>query len=111
MRFDLPESIEAMREGRKTQTRRRSTYWLKKQPGSRITIVHKGKLLGWATVIRAYRQRVVDMTPTEVRAEGYKAWIDFNHALWELYPDDQPGLPFLEMTAIEFGDIKWKETP
>ena len=107
MRFDLPESIEAMRAGRKTQTRRRSTYWLKKQRGSRITIVHKGKLLGWATVYGTRRQRVVDMSPDEVRAEGYTTWIDFNHALYTLYPDEA-SQPFREMTVIEFGDIKWR---
>ncbi len=48
MRFDLAESIQAMREGRKTQTRRRSPYWLKKRPGSRISIVHQGQYLGTA---------------------------------------------------------------
>jgi hypothetical protein len=108
MRFDLPESIEAIRKGYKKQTRRRSTYWLKKRPGSRITIVHQGKLLGWATVRRTWRQRPIDMPQEDAWAEGYRNLGEFFVALEHLYPDEYLTLVNQEMTVIEFGDIKWR---
>lgn len=110
MRFDLPESIEAMREGRKTQTRRRPTYWLKKQPGSRITIIHNGKLLGWATVLSVRQQNLEDMRESEAQAEGYDCRACFFEALYRLYPDWDSWADICceSMVVIEFGDIKWR---
>ena len=101
MRFDLPESITAMREGRKTQTRRRSSYWLQKKPGSRITIVHQGQYLGHATIVGAWVERLKD---ADYEAEGYPTWQHFWHAWWSMYPDaeDLDGV-----TAIEFKDVTW----
>ena len=109
MRFDLPESIEAMRAGRKTQTRRQSTYWVEKRPGSRITIVYKGKLLGWATIVDRYQQRLYRMTDNEVMAEGYTDLDAFLKAWASLYPPrDWKKMLNTLVTVVEFGDIKWR---
>lgn len=105
MRFDLIESIEALRAGRKTQTRRRSAYWLKKQPGDRITIAHKGEYLGYATVVRTWRQTLGEMFPSEACVEGYTGVADFLMAWVGMYPD---ATAQDEVTAIEFKDIRWK---
>jgi hypothetical protein len=105
MRFDLPESIAAMRTGRKKQTRRRSPYWLNKKPGDRITIVHKGEYLGHATVVRAWEHRLGQMREPAAQAEGYKNLMGFLIAWADLYSHVR-----LSETvyAIEFKDIRWK---
>jgi len=108
MRFDLSESIEAMRQGQKTQTRRRSDYWFKRL-GKRITIVHLGQLLGWATVRRVWRQELATMTHEEARAEGYETITDFRTALRQLYGPEADD--YTHLVAIEFGDIEWLEVP
>ena len=106
MRFDLPESITAMRAGTKTQTRRRSAYWLKKKPGDRITVVHQGETLGWARVFRVWQQRLVDMTEYAAIREGYASRADFLAAWQKLY-----GEPDLDevVVAISFYDVHWRE--
>jgi len=110
MRFDLPESIEAMRAGRKTQTRRRSTYWLGKCVGSRITIAHRGQLVGWATVHDTYQQRLYRMTDNEAMAEGYADLDAFLKAWASLYPPRnwQKMLDTI-VTVVEFGNIRWRK--
>ena len=107
MRFDLPESIAAMRSGRKTQTRRRNVaFWLKKKYGSRITIVHQGEYLGWARVSRVRAQRLGDMTEPEGRAEGYRSLSAFYDAWGRLYGTRDMG----EMVvAISFYDVHWNK--
>lgn len=106
MRFDLPESITAMRAGRKTQTRRRSTYWLKKHPGDRITIVHQGEYLGWARVDFIWRQRLSDMEDLEAQLEGYDSRGDFYDAWRSLYGD----ISLDEVVvAISFYDLHWNK--
>jgi len=109
MRFDLPESITAMREGRKTQTRRRSTFWLKKEPGSHITIVHRGELLGMARVVATRRQCLADVRESEAQAEGYDCRACFFEALYKLYPgwDSWADIRDEEVTVVEFTDITW----
>lgn len=102
MRFDLPESIEAMRVGRKTQTRRRSAYWLKKTPGSTITIVHRGKQIGRATVKRVWPARILF---ADVQAEGYPSWQHFWQAWLSMYPDAEDSDV---VTVISFEDIRWR---
>jgi hypothetical protein len=115
MRFDLPESITAMRAGRKIQTRRPSAYWLKKQPGDRITIVHKGEYLGHATVVRTWTQEHWQMVHAEALAEGYPNRDAFWEAWRHLYPEaPAPTADFaaadekLSFVVIEFKDIRWK---
>lgn len=106
MRFDLPESIKALRAGRKTQTRRRSTYWLKKQLGDRITIVHNGEYLGWAEVREVGRHLLGEMNTASARAEGYESLGDFLRAWQELYgPLDLSE----EVIVVRFGDLHWVE--
>ncbi len=105
MRFDLVESIDAMRAGRKSQTRRRSKYWLKKQRGDRITIMHQGEYLGWAEVrYFPYRQQLAAMTHFCAKAEGYQSLRHFFDAWWQLYPDC-PGNE--EVTVIVFNNLHW----
>ena len=101
MRFDLPESIDAMLAGRKTQTRRRSPYWLKKRPGSTITIQHQGRQIGQATVLRTWSERVAD---ADWKAEGYPSWRRFWHAWWTLYPTAKDSDA---VTVVEFGPVRW----
>lgn len=105
MRFDLPESITAMRACRKTQTRRRSSYWLEKKPGDRITIVHKGEYLGHATVVRTWEHEEWHMTSAEAQAEGYPDLYRF----WEAWGKLYPGQVTYPIIAIEFGNIKWRD--
>ncbi len=106
MRFDLPESIEAMRAGRKTQTRRRDErgFWLAKRPGSTITIVHQGRYLGQATVCRTWRERHVYYA--DWLAEGYETWPDFWQTWQRLYPESND---LDEVTVIEFKDVRWRD--
>lgn len=107
MRFDLPESITAMRAGHKTQTRRRSPYWLQKNPGDRITIVHRGEYLGHATVVRTWQQEGRDMTEAEARAEGYDSLWGFWRAWGSIHARTTDEL-VKPLIAIEFRDIKWR---
>ena len=105
MRFDLPESIEAMRAGRKTQTRRPDPrgFWLAKKPGSAITIVHKGTLLGRATVVRVWREL---LGFADWKAEGYPGPLEFGSAWDALYPKAE-GTD--KVTVIEFKDVRWRD--
>ena len=105
MRFDLEESIAAMKRGDKTQTRRRSPYWLNKKPGDRITIVHKGEYLGYATVVRTWEHALGSTTEGEARAEGYDGWHTFSAVWWGMHPD---AIALDTVYAIEFKDIRWK---
>ena len=105
MRFDLRESIEAMRAGRKTQTRRPDPrgFWLAKKPGSAITIVHNGEQLGRATVVRTWRAPI---SAAAWREEGYPSRLHFWHTWQALYPKAQ-GSDMV--TAIEFKDVRWRD--
>lgn len=106
MRFDLPESIQAMREGHKTMTRRRNKYWLRKKRRSRITIVHQGRYLGTAMVMGTWTHQLGEVTTVDARAEGYANLWDFVEAWRGLYgswDDDE------EVCAIAFTDIRWRE--
>ena len=107
LRFDLPESIEAIRVGRKTQTRRRNVeFWLKKKRGDRITIVDRGWYLGWGRVQTVWTQLLGDMTSFEADREGYDSLRDFLRAWQRLYgkPDLDEG-----MVVISFYDVHWSE--
>lgn len=105
MRFDLPESIATMRAGRKTQTRRPDPggFWLAKEPGSTITIVHKGTELGRATVVQTWRERIYS---TNFAAEGYPSLWTFWLVWLSLYPK---AIDSDEVTVIEFKDIRWRD--
>ncbi len=107
MRFDLPESIHAMQRGQKKRTTRRSRYWLEKKPGSRITIVHDGKLLGRATVKGTRTQIPMEMTADDARDEGYDNIGQFFAAMNRLYPKEYFELMEQEMVVVEFWDIRW----
>ena len=108
MRFDLPESIAAMRAGAKTQTRRRNAYWMRKKRGDRITVVHKGKYLGWTKVVRVWELGNVLATSTEeAQAEGYESSADFIHAWAKLYGEDTFAHD-TTIVAIEFEAGRWK---
>jgi hypothetical protein len=106
MRFDLPESIEMMRAGRKTQTRRRSGYWLRKKPGDRITIMHQGEYLGWTLVVSSHRERLGLITDAGAYAEGYQSQLAFLRAWKRLYAGS---LLTDEVTVIEFEPVRWRD--
>lgn len=106
MRFDLPESIEAMRAGAKTQTRRRSAYWLKKQPGDRITVVHQGVNLGWTRVVMVRDQWLTYITLAEAHAEGYESREQFFAAWRDLYGEHRMAS---FVTVIEFEPVRWRD--
>lgn len=107
MRFDLPESITAMRKGLKCQTRRRDgrLFWFFKPPGSRITIVHNGEYLGYAIVRTTWRHQFVTIGEGTAKAEGYASAAAFQKAWRKMYPNARPDD---WVTAIEFGDIRWR---
>ena len=109
MRFDLKESIEALRAGRKSQTRRRdpSGFWLEKEPGSRITIEHGGKRLGMAEIKQTWRQCLGDVGDAAAKAEGYESRAAFVAAWTAMYPDADVINDWV--TAIEFGPVRWTE--
>ena len=107
MRFDLPDSIAAMRAGTKTQTRRRdaSGFWLRKRHGSRITVKHKGEHLGWAVVKATWRERLGELTSISAEAEGYPALMAFLDAWKRMYPEAELSD---NLTVLEFGPVHWR---
>jgi hypothetical protein len=102
MRFDLPESIAAMRAGTKTQTRRRNAYWLGKKPGDRITVVHKGTYLGWTRVVKVWQHLLENITLEEAQAEGYASTMEFMNAWCGL-----GNAMYDQVVAIEFEPVRW----
>jgi hypothetical protein len=91
---------------RKTQTRRRTRYWLKKKPGDRITVVHQGQYLGWTKVVRVWEQRsALHVTDKQAKAEGYADFVAFQQAWSHLYFDC--GAFSEPIVAIEFEPVRW----
>ena len=108
MRFDLPESIQAMREGRKVQTRRRSDYFYGKE-GYDAIIVHDGARLGRLRIKETWKQPLYTMTDEDAWAEGYDSLEKFLGAFFELYHwKDWREMIGTTVTVIEFDDIRWK---
>lgn len=70
-----PEMITAIREGRKTQTRR---FW--KRPRVKVGSIHQAKLSYTKKtdlrlrILRVWEQRLDHMTTEEVHAEGFADW-------------------------------------
>ncbi len=95
-----------MKRGDKTQTRRRSAYWLKKKPGDRISIVHKGEYLGHATVVKTWAQRLGEVRDRDGIAEGYANLMGFLIAWADLHSEVRLSETVI---AIEFKDIRWHD--
>jgi len=87
------EHVEAILEGRNTQTRRRHVHLLK---AGKVYDVNRDWYHGTGhriLVTRVYRQRLGDITPEEARAEGGYSVEEFREAWRRIYggwdPDEE----------------------
>jgi hypothetical protein len=87
------EHIKKILEGIKTQTRRRHRFPWKSGRVYRIKTSWFNSTSHRIRIIRRYRQRLRDITPEEVRAEGYSNLEEFRRAWEKIYglwdPDEE----------------------
>jgi len=80
-----PKHLNLILQGKKTQTRRISRYRLK--IGKAYAV--RSKMLEPAqariVITRAWRQQLRDLTPEDVRKEGFNSFTEFRQAWIEIY--------------------------
>jgi len=91
--------LAAIREGRKTQTRR--VHKLTWQLGGvyAVRTSYFGKPEGYIRIIRKFRQRLGDITAEDVRKEGFSSLEEFKQAWMEIHGSWDPDLV---VTVYEF---------
>jgi hypothetical protein len=83
------DNIKKILEGRKTQTRRRSRYQLKVGRVYGIKDNWFSNPAACVRITRRFKQRLGDISPEDVRKEGYDSFEDFQaawiklHASWK----------------------------
>jgi len=101
-----PKHLNLILQGKKTQTRRTSRYRLK--IGKTYAI--RSKMLEPAqariVITRAWRQRLRDLTPEDVRKEGFNSLTEFKQAWTEIYDTWNPDQI---VTAYEFRLLTQKQ--
>ena len=90
-------------QGQKTQTRRTSNrrYTIGKTYAIRIGMLERAQ--AQITVLRTWRQQLRDLTPEDVRKEGYTSFTEFRQAWINIYGSWSPDQ---YVTAIEFRLLK-----
>jgi hypothetical protein len=101
-----PKHLNLILQGTKTQTRRISRYRLK--IGKAYAV--RSKMLEPAqariVIIRAWRQQLRDLTPEEVRKEGFNSFTEFRKAWTDIYGSWNPDQI---VTAYEFRLLTQKQ--
>jgi len=101
-----PKHLNLILQGKKTQTRRISRYRLK--IGKAYAV--RSKMLEPAQariiIIRAWRQQLRDLTPEDVRKEGFNSFTEFRQAWKEIYGTWNPDQI---VTAYEFRLLTQKQ--
>jgi hypothetical protein len=103
---------EAIRDGRKTETRRTNQSWLKVKKGDRLRVLQSGGLILEATE-DARVEALGAMTPRDAMAEGHPrragisdeqvhedAATDWFRDLWDSINGDKPGFSFADNPEV-----------
>jgi hypothetical protein len=97
--------LAAIREGRKTQTRRVHKYTWRLGGVYAVRTSYFGKPEGYIRIVRKFRQRLGDISAEDVQKEGFssleefkQAWIAI-HGVWD---------PDLVVTVYEFRMLQKK---
>ena len=98
--------IDLILQGKKTQTRRISRYRLKigKAYAVRSKMFEPAKTR--ITITRAWRQQLRDLTPEDVRKEGFNSFTEFRQAWIQIYGTWNPDQI---VTAYEFRLLTQKQ--
>jgi hypothetical protein len=98
--------IDLILQGKKTQTRRISRYRLKigKAYAVRSKMFEPAKTR--ITITRAWRQQLRNLTPEDVRKEGFNSFTEFRQAWIEIYGTWNPDQI---VTAYEFRLLTQKQ--
>ena len=91
--------IDLILQGKKTQTRRISRYRLKIGKAYAIRTGMLEPAQARIRIIRAWRQQLRDLTPEDVRKEGFNSFTEFRQAWIEIYGSWNPDQI---VTAYEF---------
>jgi hypothetical protein len=101
-----PKHLNLILQGKKTQTRRISRYRLK--IGKAYAV--RSKMLEPAqariVITRAWRQQLRDLTPEDVRKEGFTSFTEFRQAWIDIYSSWNPDQI---VTAYEFRLLTQKQ--
>lgn len=93
--------IHKIRQGQKTQTRRTHKHTWKVDRTYAIRDNYFGKPLGHIKIIRKFQQKLGDISPEDVKKEGYNSLEDFRRA-WEEINGKGSWNPEQTVTVYEF---------
>ena len=104
----IPEMQQAIRDGRKTETRRTNLKWLKVKKGDRLRVLKSGGLMLVATE-DARKERLHNITEDAARAEGVEPLHYFPtgcphceafEELWDSIKGKTPGEAFADNPEV-----------